>query len=93
MAGPGCALGERVREERPAGRARGGGLAGAYQGRIVVVVGFGWAGPQLEPPTPQQVFADKRDVLVAMAAARGLKVHGSGGRPLPLAGDPGVGRR
>ncbi len=55
MAGPGCVLGERVREERPAGRARGGGLAGAYQGRIVVVVGFGWAGPQLEPPTPAVV--------------------------------------
>ena len=56
MVRPGCALGERVREERPAGRARGGGLAGAYQGRIVVVVGFGWAGPQLEPPTPHAYF-------------------------------------
>ncbi|MGC6487147.1 MAG: AMP-binding protein [Planctomycetota bacterium] len=27
-------------------------LTGACQGRIVVVVGFGWAGPQLEPPAP-----------------------------------------
>ncbi len=57
VVGPGCGLVVRVREDRPAGRARGGGLAGACQGRIVVVVGFGWAGPQLEPPTPPIWFS------------------------------------
>ena len=31
----------------------GGGLTGARQGRIGVVVGFGWAGPQLVAPTHQ----------------------------------------
>ena len=51
VAGPGCVLGQQIRAERPASRARGGGLTGACQGRIGVVVGFGWAGPQLEPPT------------------------------------------
>ena len=50
VAGPGCVLGQQIRAERPASRARGGGLTGACQGRIGVVVGFGWAGPQLEPP-------------------------------------------
>jgi hypothetical protein len=52
VAGPGCVLGERVREERAAGRVRGVGLAGAYQGRIVVVVGFGWSTSQLVVPIP-----------------------------------------
>ena len=32
--------------------ALGGRLTGACRGRMVVVVGFGWAGPQLERPTP-----------------------------------------
>ena len=54
MVGPGCALGERVREERPAGRARGGALTGSSGAPIVVAVGLGWSGPQLEPPTPLQ---------------------------------------
>ncbi len=44
-----------VRRDRPTGW-----LAGAYQGRIGVVVGSGWAGPQLEPPTPAAVFAHQR---------------------------------
>ena len=51
VAGPGCVLGQQIRAERPASRARGGGLTGACQGRIGVVVGFGWAGPQLVAPT------------------------------------------
>ncbi len=39
------------RRFKPASRARGGGLTGARQWRIVPVVGFGWAGPQLVAPT------------------------------------------
>ena len=58
MAGPGCVLGQQIRAERPASRARGGGLTGACQGRIGVVEGFGWSGPQLEPPTPFALVKD-----------------------------------
>jgi len=38
---PGAAPGERIRAERPAGRARGGALTGSSGAPIVVAVGLG----------------------------------------------------
>ena len=71
VAGPGCVLGQQIRAERPASRARGGGLTGACQGRIGVVVGFGWAGPKLEPPAPRNYDWKPQAPLAGMDSYRG----------------------
>jgi hypothetical protein len=52
VVGPRCILGQQIRAERPAGRVRGGGLAGGDWTRIVVVEGFGWFTSQLVVPIP-----------------------------------------
>jgi hypothetical protein len=51
---PGCAMGEWIRAERAAGRARGGGMTGACQPRLVVSLGLGWVDPHLVVPIPGQ---------------------------------------
>ena len=70
-------LGQQIRTERPASRARGGGLTGACQGRIGVVVGFGWAGPQLVGPThiPSWSFAGRASLVALMVVGGVMARH------------------